>query len=286
MSEDTNSDFDVPEITGENIVELDDEYFTTENVAIVTGAGSGIGQATTLCLAENGLTVLATGLDDLDETVSMGEDIGVDGEIVTLEADLTNDEDAEAIVEAAAEAGDIKYLANIAGLQHVESIQEFPMEQYDLMHDVMLRGPLYLTQLCWPHIEDSEDGVGAIGNMGSIHGHVATRDKAAYIMIKFGLRGLTQAIAAEGQGTIRGFSVSTGFVKTPLAVNQIPDTARERGISEQEVVENVMLGDSRTKEMMDPVEVGNLFVWGFSRHSKHLNGNDLLYDGGVVNTYL
>ncbi len=290
MTTDTDADADpileIPELSAEDILEIEDEYFTSDNVAIVTGAGSGIGQVTTICLARNGLTVLATGLDGLEETVELAEEIGIDGEIVTVEADLTDDAETEAIVDEAASVGDIKFVANIAGLQHVDSIAEFPMERYDLLQKVMLRAPLHLTKLCWPYIQASEDGVGAIGNMCSIHGHVATRDKPAYTMTKFGLRGLTQAIAAEGAGTIRGFTVSTGFVKTPLAVNQIPDTARERGISQQAVVEDVMLGDSRTKEMMEPVDVGNLFVWGFSQHSTHLNGNDLLYDGGMVNTYL
>jgi 3-hydroxybutyrate dehydrogenase len=131
-----------------------------------------------------------------------------------------------------------------------------------------------------PHI-----GEGAIGNMSSVHGHYATQDKAAYITAKHGLNGLTKCIAAEGEGTLRGFSVSVGYVLTPLMVNQIEDTANERGISEQEVVEDVMLGQARTKEMMTPAEVANLFVFGFSRHGKHLNGGDLLFDGGYTTTY-
>jgi 3-hydroxybutyrate dehydrogenase len=136
-----------------------------------------------------------------------------------------------------------------------------------------------------PKILDNDDGIGAIGSMASVHGHYATKDKAAYITAKHALTGLTRSIAAEGEGTLRGFSVSVGYVLTPLMINQIEDTAEERGIDEQEVVEDVMLGQARTKEMMEPVEVANLFVIGFSDHARHLNGADLLWDGGYTHTY-
>ncbi len=149
----------------------------------------------------------------------------------------------------------------------------------------MLRAPFYLSQLVIPHIEATDDGVGAIGNMSSVHGRFATRDKSAYIIAKHGLAGLTRSIAAEGEGTLRGFSVSTGYVLTSLMVDQIRDTAERRGISEAEVIEDVMLGQGRTKEMMTPIEVANLFVFGLSSHASHLNGGDLVFDGGYTTTY-
>ena len=102
---------------------------------------------------------------------------------------------------------------------------------------------------------------------------------------KFGLKALSQSISAEGEGMIRSFTVSTGFVKTALALNQISAQAEQRGISEDEVVRDVMMGKSRTKEMMSPIEVANLFVFGFSRYARYLIGGDLLFDGGVVLTY-
>jgi 3-hydroxybutyrate dehydrogenase len=159
------------------------------------------------------------------------------------------------------------------------------METYDLMQKVMLRAPFYLSKLCILHMKKSEDGTGAIGNMCSIHGHMVTRNKPVYNITKFGLRGLAQSIAAEGEGKIRGFTVSVGFVKTPLALKQIPDQARQRGITAEEVVKDVMLGKSLVKEMMTPIEVGNLYVIGFSFLGKYLVGGDLLFDGGMVKTY-
>lgn len=287
-SSDTNSArVEPPTVTDDDVLYVDDDRFTTDTVVIVTGGASGIGRATVLALAANGLTVVATDVDadGLDGTVERGTEIGVDGEIRPVEADLTDDGEVEATVDAAAESGEIRYLANIAGIQHIDPIESFPMNTFDTMHRVMLRAPVLLSKLVIPHIKQTDDGRGVIGNMASVHGHYVTADKVGYNVAKFGLRGLTQSIAAEGEGDLRSFSVSTGYVKTPLVTNQIPDTAEQRGISVDEVVEDVMLGQARTKTMMDPIDVGNLFVFGFSDHAAHLNGGDLLFDGGMTLTY-
>lgn len=283
----TDNDVEPPTLARDDILVLDDPYFTPNNVAIVTGGASGIGQATALALAHNGLTVVATDMDEegLTETEEKHSTLDLDGVLQTVEADLTDDDAIDAIVSAAADIGEITFLTNIAGLQHVSPIEEFSMEQYDLMHDVMLRAPLSLTKRCLPHMRESTDGVGAVGNMCSVHGHYVTQDKVAYNMMKFGLRGLTQSIAAEGKGDIRSFSLSTAYVKTPLVTNQIADTAESRGITEQEVVEDVMLGEAQVDEMMTPVEAGNLFAFGFSQHSKYLDAGDLRWDGGFTLTY-
>ena len=278
---------DPPELAPEDVLTVADERFGPGSVAIVTGGASGIGRATALALAENGLTVVATDVDEdgLAETVARADELGLGGTVETTTGNLREEADIEAIVTAAAELGDVRYVANIAGLQHIDPIEEFPTEQWDLMQDVMLRGPFLMAKHVIPHIRATDDGVGAIGNMASIHGHIATKDKVAYISAKFGLRGLTQAIAAEGDGRLRAFSISTGYVKTPLVTGQIPDTAAERDISEEAVVEDVMLGQARVKEMMTPADVANLFVLGFSEHARHLDGGDLTFDGGHLFTY-
>ena len=134
-------------------------------------------------------------------------------------------------------------------------------------------------------MKNSSDGCGVIGNMTSIHAHICTVRKPVYNITKFGLRALAQSIAAEGEGRVRAFSVSTSFVKTPLTLNQIPAQAEQRGINQEQVVRDVMLGPSRVKDMMAPIEVANLFIFGFSRFARYLVGGDLLCDGGVVLTY-
>ena len=282
-------DFDLtaPELTRDDLLVLEDPHFHGETVALVTGAASGIGRATAVALAANGLTVVGADVDEdgLEETATIAADVDAPGTVHGVGTDLTDDGDVDAVVEAAANEGDLRYVANIAGMQHIDPIAEFPMEKYDLLTDIMLRAPFYTAQRAIPHIEATDDGVGAIANMSSVHGHYATQAKPAYITAKHGITGLTRAIAAEGEGPLRGFSVSVGYVLTPLMIDQIQDTAQERGITEQEVLEDVMLGQARTKEMMTPAEVANLFVFGFSGHASHLNGGDLLWDGGYTTTY-
>jgi 3-hydroxybutyrate dehydrogenase len=281
----SESSIEPPEVAAEDVLQVRDDRFGTDTTCVVTGAASGIGRATALALAANGLTVVATDVDEegLEGTVDRAADIGAAGTVEPVPANLLDDDAAAAVIEAAAERGDLRYVANVAGMQHVAPIEAFPMDVYDRMHRVMLRAPLLLSKHALPHVREA--GGGAIGNMASVHGHYVTSDKVAYNVVKFGIRGLTQSIAAEGDGIVRGFSVSTGYVSTPLVTDQIPDTAEQRGISERAVVEDVMLGQARTKEMMTPVDVANLFVLGFSKHGQHLNGGDLLFDGGMTLTY-
>jgi 3-hydroxybutyrate dehydrogenase len=274
-----------PEIKREEILILTDDDFREENVCIVTGAASGIGRATSVAAAVNGLLTVGLDIDEKggEDTVGMVNKIG--GRMTFIRADLSVDSDIEKAVKESAGMGSIKFLCNIAGIQHIDAVQDFPMEKYDLMQRIMLRAPFYLSKLAIPHMKNSENGTGVVGNMASAHAHICTMNKPVYNITKFGLRALTQSIAAEGEGKIRSFSVSTGFVKTALALGQIPAQAEQRGITPEQVVEEVMMGKSRTKEMMSPIEVANLFIFGFSRFGRCLIGGDLLFDGGMVLTY-
>jgi 3-hydroxybutyrate dehydrogenase len=278
-------DISEPKISLEEILKLEDDNFNPDHVCIVTGAGMGIGRATAVAAAANGLSVVGLDINEAEglKTESMVQDLG--GKMRFVKADLTRDEDLVNAVHVAAKMGAVKYLVNIAGIQHIDAVENFPMEKYDLMQRIMLRAPFFLSQLTIPHMRKAGDGTGGIGNMASIHGHICTLNKSVYNIMKFGLRALSQSISAEGDGKIRSFTVSTGFVKTALALNQIPAQAEQRGITPEQVVRDVMMGDSRIKEMMTPIEVANLFMFGFSRFGKYLVGGDLLFDGGMVLTY-
>lgn len=274
-----------PEIKREDILILEDENFSRQNVCMVTGAGTGIGRATAVAAAANGL--MAVGLDiNADQgikTQKMARAMG--GQMIFIQSDLTRDTDIENAVREAVKLGAIKYLVNIAGIQHIDAIENFPMERYDVMQRLMLRAPFYLSKLTIAQMKKNADPKGVIGNMASIHAHISTKNKAAYNITKFGLRALSQSISAEGEGKIRSFTVSTGFVKTSLALNQIQAQAEQRGITPERVVRDVMMGPSRIKEMMSPIEVANLFIFGLSRYANYLVGGDLLFDGGIVLTY-
>ena len=280
-------DYDIcePAISRRDILFLDDPSFAPENVCLVTGAAGGIGRASALAAAANGLTVFGIDLnpEGLEETRVLAQALG--GRMICHPADLTVDSELEGCVAAAAKEGRIKYLLNIAGVQHIDFIEDFPMERFDFMQRLMVRAPFYLSKLCLPRMKANPDGRGVIGNMASIHAHICTVAKTSYNITKFSLKALAQSISAEGGGKIRGFTVSTGFVKTALALNQIPAQAKARGISPEEVVREVMMGHSRVKEMMSPIEVGNIFLFGLSRFADYLVGGDLLFDGGMVLTY-
>lgn len=274
-----------PQIHREQVLTLNDPDFNADHVCIVTGCATGIGRATAVAAAANNLMTVGLDVNEKEGKKTQKTARNLGGQMVFIKADLTVDSDLERAVKDAAKLGAIKYVANIAGIQHIDSVDNFPMEKYDLMQRLMLRAPFYLSKLTIPHMRKSKDGRGAIGNMGSVHGHLCTLNKPAYNITKFGLRALAQSISAEGEGRIRAFTVSTGFVRTPLALAQVPSQAEQRGITPEEVVRDVMMGRSRVKEMMSPVEVANLFIFGFSQHSRYLVGGDLLFDGGMVLTY-
>ena len=271
-----------PEIKKKDILVLPDEQFHTDNVCIVSGAGTSIGRATAIAAAANQLMTVGFDINE-DEgklTQRLARETG--GQMIFIQTNMENDDEIEYGVMEAAKLGTIKYLANIASIQQTDMAETCPMKAYDRRQHILLRIPFYLSQLIIPHMKKSAEGPGVIANMASNDAYIYPVNQPIYKMTKSTLRALSQSIAAEGEGKVRSFTVSTGIAKTPLVTNQLPDQAKQQGITEVEVVQDVMMEKSRIKEMMSPIEVANLFIFGFSRFARYLIGGDLLFDRGTA----
>jgi len=216
----------------------------------VTGAAGGIGRATTARLQDDGIDVLA---------VDLRPDPAGPG--IPYEADLTDPEANRAAVAAALERfGRLDIVVAGAGIQHVSPIQEFPLERWDTILALMLTSPFLLARHAWPALTAADSG--RFIAIASVHGLVASPFKAAYVSAKHGLLGLVKTLALEGADVgICATAVCPGYVRTPLVEAQIGDQARAHGMSEDEVLEQVILAPHAVKELIEPAEVAEVVAF-------------------------
>lgn len=244
-------------------------------VAIVTGAASGIGYATAEALAKEGAQVV---MADINEELlkSAAEKVGGDYYAV----DLSKREGCKGLVDFALEKyGKTDILVNVAGIQNVSSIEEFPEDRWDFMISLMLTAPFLLTKYTWPSMK--EQGWGRIINLNSIHGLVASEFKSAYVSAKHGLMGLTKTAGLEGGPLgITVNSICPAYVRTPLVDNQIEAQAKNHGISKDEVVSKIMLQKAAIKTLLEPSTVAELVKFLCSDAAANITGAALPIDGG------
>jgi 3-hydroxybutyrate dehydrogenase len=250
--------------------------------ALVTGSTSGIGLGIARRLAADGMDVVLNGSREAGE--AEGTRAAIETEVgaraAYLQADLADVASLESMARAAlAEFGAIDVLVNNAGIQHVAPIDEFPPAKWDQVIAIDLSAVFHMTRLLLPAMK--ERGWGRIVNVASAHALVASPYKAAYVAAKHGVAGLTKVVALEvAQQGITVNAVCPGYVLTPLVENQIPDTARARGISEEEVVRDVMLYAQPTKRMISIDEVAALTAFLVSDAAASITGAILPIDGG------
>jgi 3-hydroxybutyrate dehydrogenase len=244
---------------------------------LVTGAGSGIGAGIAEQLAADGHELICTDLDGAAaERIAAGiREQG--GQATGFELDVTSDESVAALL--AALAGRIDVLVNNAGLQHVSKLEDFPIEQWDLLVQVMLTGVARLTRAVLPCMR--QRGYGRIVNIGSIHSLVASPFKSAYVAAKHGLIGFSKVLALETADTdITINTICPTYVKTPLVEKQIADQARVHGLSEDEVVETIMLKPMPKGVFISFEELAGITAFLISPAARNMTGQALVVDGG------
>jgi len=248
----------------------------SEKCAVVTGAANGIGLAVAQALSAQGARVLVA---DIDEQKGQAVAQSLPGALFQR-ADMASREDCRALIaRAEKEWGRLDILVNNAGLQHVSPVEEFPEERWEHMLRVMLIGPFLLTKYALPLMYAR--GWGRIINMSSLHGLVASPYKSAYISAKHGLMGLTKTVALESAD--KGVTVNAvcpAYVRTPLVEKQIADQARVHGISENEVIEKIMLAPAAVKRLLEPGEVAAYVTFLCSEAARGITGAAQVIDGG------
>lgn len=230
---------------------------------LITGAGSGIGLALAQAFAQEGAKVL---VHDLKDTSALAEELGG----ISLKADLADPQAVEELGREAAQHG-VEILVNNAGFQHIDPVEEFPLETWQRMIQVMLTAPFQLIKALLPGMKAK--GWGRILNIASIHGLVASPYKSAYISAKHGLLGLTKTVALEaGPYGITVNAIAPAYVRTPLVENQIADQARTLSLPESEVVEKVFLAQAAIKRLIEPEEVAALALFLASEKAAAITG--------------
>ena len=240
-------------------------------VAVVTGGASGIGLAVARRLAADGATVVI-----LDRS-QPGE---VDAAFQFIAADLSRPaECTDAIARVRADHGPISILVNGAGFQHVAPLASFPLDRWQAILDVMLTAPFLLTQAVWPDMV--ELAWGRIVNVASIHALVASPHKAAYVSAKHGLLGLTRVAALEGgEFGITANAVCPAYVRTPLIEAQIASQAAVSGLSEDEVIDQIMLAPAAIKRLIEPEDVAEMVAYLCSDAAASITGSAITMDLG------
>jgi 3-hydroxybutyrate dehydrogenase len=237
--------------------------------ALVTGAASGIGRAVATRLEQAGMDVLAVDLRPED-----------DGPGTPYEADLTSAEaNARAVAAAMERFGRLDLVVPNAGVQHVSTVEEFPVERWDTIVALLLTSPFLLAKHAWPALRES--GAGRFVTIASVHGLVASPFKAAYVSAKHGVLGLVKTLALEGAPDgISATAVCPGYVRTPLVEKQIADQARVHKLSEEDVLEQVILAPHAVKELIEPSEVADVVAFLAGPAGRAFSGAPVTMDFG------
>ena len=246
--------------------------------ALVTGSTSGIGLGVALCLARQGANVILNGFGDAEgpkaEVAALGVKVGYHG------ADMSKPAEIEAMMTyAEAEFGGVDILVNNAGIQHVAAVEDFPVERWDAIIAINLSSTFHTTRLALPSMK--KKNWGRIVNIASIHGLVASVQKAAYVAAKHGVVGLTKVIALENATTgVTCNAICPGWVLTPLVQKQVDARAAKDGVDNDEAVRRLLGEKQPSLQFTTPEQLGELAIFLCSPAGDNVRGVAWQVDGG------
>jgi 3-hydroxybutyrate dehydrogenase len=254
----------------------------TKQTALITGSTSGIGAGIASALAEKGMNVILNGFGDAQTIESqrktLEQSFGV--QAIYDSADMTKPNQILAMIERGqSHFGCIDVLVNNAGIQHVSPIDDFPADKWDQIIAINLTSAFHTIKGCLKGMKAQKWG--RIINIASAHGLVASPFKSAYVAAKHGIVGLTKTVALEiARDGITCNAICPGYVLTPLVKAQLTDQAKARGITEQEVIDNVILAAQPTKQFVTVEQLGGLAAFLTSHLGAQMNGSIISMDGG------
>jgi 3-hydroxybutyrate dehydrogenase len=248
-------------------------------VALITGAASGIGHAIAKRYLEAGGRVVIADLN-VEGAAKAARELGDAKSAIGVGMDVSNEDQVNAGVAKAAEAfGTIDILVSNAGIQIVHPIEEFPYSDWKKILAIHLDGAFLTTKACVKHMYKQNSG--ALIYMGSVHSHEASPLKAAYVAAKHGILGLARTMAKEGaKHNVRSNVICPGFVLTPLVEKQIPEQAKELGISEDRVIKEIMLGETVDKQFTTVDDVAEVALMLAAFKTNALTGQSIVVSHG------
>ena len=252
-----------------------------DKVAYITGSASGIGREIAQVFAQEGAHVVVADLNK-EAAIAAATEIGKTGpKALGLAVDVTREDQVEASVKAAADTfGSVDILVSNAGIQIVHPLEEFPFAEWKKLLAIHLDGAFLTTRACLKYMYASGRG-GSIIYMGSVHSKEASKLKAPYVTAKHGLEGLAKVVAKEGaEHNVRANVICPGFVRTPLVEKQIPEQAKTLGITEQQVVKDVMLKETVDGEFTTTADVAQVALLFASFPTNALTGQSLVVSHG------
>jgi len=251
-------------------------------VAFITGAASGIGYETGICFLENGYRVVFSdknkqGLNKIKEEIKNNKE-----NIRIATCDVTNETEVKKAIDyTMQEFGQLDVLINNAGMQHIDLVEDFPTETFDLMMRVMVTAPFVISKHCFPIMK--KQGFGRIINMSSINGLIGFSGKSAYNSAKHGVNGLTKVLALEGaEFGITVNSICPGYADTALVRGQLEDLAATRNISLDRVLEEIIYPLVPQKRLIGIDEIANYILFLSSPLTKGITGQQVAIDGGYT----